>query len=208
MAERLLQHCTCAGNAHISSQLPGAQEKLWMRAVLSWQIWGAAGSREGPQTVPRVFSDQRLSALSEWSQASENISFTRGVLRGFSGVLAQSVPLQEHDICLSLPCPPCLSADHSNSAEPLSIFSFSHYFCTHLPPPVLILVASTFCGIFPHSLSLLCLCLIVLILSLWNPNSPFASHLLFFTSIIIYQVLNHTGLKMKTKGIKLYPYCD
>lgn len=95
-------------------------------------------AERGDRLYPGFFFwPQRLSALSESSQASENISFTRGVLRGFTGVLAQSVPLQEHDICLSLPCPPCLSADHSNSAESLSIFSFSHYFCTHLPPPVL-----------------------------------------------------------------------
>lgn len=71
--------------------------------------------------------------------------------------------------------------------------------------PVLIPVPLTFSGIFPHSLSLY---LTVLILSLWNPNSPFASHLLFFTSIIIYQVLNYTGVKIITKGIKLYPYYD
>lgn len=138
MAERLLRQYTCAGDLHISSQVPIAQERLLRRTVPSCEIQGAAGSREGPQTTPRgFFWPQRLSALSASSQASENISFTRGVLRGFAEVLAQSVPLQEHDICLSLPCPPCLSADHSNSAESLSIFSFSHYFCTHLPPPVL-----------------------------------------------------------------------
>lgn len=138
MAERLLQQYTCAGDLHISSQVPIGQESLSRRTVPSCEIQGAAGSREGPQTTPRgFFWPQRLSALSASSQASENISFTRGVLRGFAEVLAQSVPLQEHDICLSLPCPPCLSADHSNSAESLSIFSFSHYFCTHLPPPVL-----------------------------------------------------------------------
>lgn len=168
MAERLLQQYTCAGDLHISSQVPIAQERLLRRAVPSCEIQGAAGSREGPQTTPRgFFWPQRLSALSASSQASENISFTRGVLRGFAGVLAQSVPLQEHDICLSLPCPPCLSADHSNCRITFYFQLFPLFL--HTPStscPVLIAVACTFCGIFPHSLSPLHLCLIVLILSL------------------------------------------
>lgn len=119
----------------------GPLKRLLSRTVLSCRIQGAAGGRGNTDYIQTLFFlwPHRLSNQPDSSQASEDISFTRGGLRGLAGVLAQSVPLQNmtsvfpSHVLLAFPL-------ITPKLHRITIFSFFQYFSTYLPPP----------SLFPH----------------------------------------------------------
>lgn len=168
MAERLLQQCTSVGHLQIPSQVPLAQERLLRRTVLCCKIQGAEGSREGPQIMPRGFflSTEAVSSVWIFSCFWKHLIYKGRAERLHRGIsTVSSITRTWH-----LSFPPMSSLSFCWSLKLCRITFYFQLFplFLHTPStscPVLIPVAFTFCGIVPHSLSLLCLCLIVLILS-------------------------------------------
>lgn len=143
----------------------GPQKRLLKRTVLSCKIQGAAGGREGPQTTPGDFFSDHIGCQPVWffSGFWKHLIYkgrAERLRRGISTV--SSITRTWH-----LPFPPMSSLSFRwslvNSAESLSIFSFFHYFCTYLLPPVLF--ASQLLSFAP---------------SVASPSTPFHCHISVF----------------------------
>lgn len=99
-------------------------EKAWEDCAFLGDSESHRRQRGDMDYIQPFFWPHRLSSQPDSSQASENISFTRGGLQGLEGVLAQAVPLQEHDV--SFPPMPSLPSCWLllTPTESLPIFSF------------------------------------------------------------------------------------